>query len=565
MTTARPSVFGGAWTILRARWHVARNSFWRGKITRKLSTLIAALVLLALSYGLYTFSKYIVRGLMHIKQVAPELTVQFGSIDRFFAAVPSIILTLFSFPLLLSSISFALSTLYLSRDLETLLVTPVPVRSVFLARFLEGLVTTYLLFFTLLAPALAGYGQALGYSVGFYLALFVVLLLLPLLPVSIGALLTMLLVRFIPAKRLRDVLTVVGGLFGFAIYVGSQMLTRVDAVATPQNAERLLRFDVPALPTSWGARVMIAAGTGDLQTLLIFGSLYLLATLGLFAVCVVLAEQLYYTGWVSMAGTGNGRVRRRAQRALSPAEGRSTGTPLGAIIRRDLRVLPRDLQQLSQLLFPLAISVFWIWRVITDSQLSQATIGAPDAFADTTLVGMGLFVCILIASHLGLTGLSREGNTIWLLRLAPVDVWTILWAKWLLAWLPFPLIGTLFVVTLGLLKQMGASQLLQDWLLVLMTGLGVAGITTGLGAAFPRFDWQQPNKMRSARASCLGTILYFIYSGLMLTLISGAQLAAGMWGDWTYLAGWGAAIMLTLLALWLPMLLGATRLRNIEL
>ncbi|HEY0738861.1 MAG TPA: hypothetical protein VGD69_28335 [Herpetosiphonaceae bacterium] len=564
MTTARPSVFGGAWTILRARWHVARNSFWRGKITRKLSTLIAALVLLGLSYGLYTFSKYIVDGLLHIEQVAPELTAQFGSIDRFFAAVPSIMLTLFSFPLLLSSISFALSTLYLSRDLDTLLVTPVPVRSVFLARFLEGLVTTYLLFFTLLAPALAGYGQALGYSVAFYLALFIVLLLLPLLPVSIGALLTMLLVRFIPAKRLRDVLTIVGGLFGFAIYVGSQMLTS-DDFATTQNAERLLSFDVPALPTSWGARVMIAAGTGDLQTLLIFGSLYLLATLGLFALCVVLAERLYYTGWVSMASTGAGRGRRRAQRELTAAEGRSTGTPLGAIVRRDLRVLPRDLQQLSQLLFPLAISVFWIWRVITDAQLSEATIGAPDAFADTTLVGMGLFVCVLIASHLGLTGLSREGNTIWLLRLAPIDVWTVLWAKWLLAWLPFPLIGTLFVVTLGLLKDLSVGQLLQDWLLVVMTGLGVAGITTGLGAAFPRFDWQQPNKMRSARASCLGTILYFIYSGLMLALISGAQLTAGMWGDWTYLVGWGSAILLTVLALWLPMLLGATRLRNIEL
>lgn len=543
---------------------MARNSFWRGKITRKLSTLIAALVLLGLSYGLYTFSKYIVDGLLHIEQVAPELTAQFGSIDRFFAAVPSIMLTLFSFPLLLSSISFALSTLYLSRDLDTLLVTPVPVRSVFLARFLEGLVTTYLLFFTLLAPALAGYGQALGYSVAFYLALFIVLLLLPLLPVSIGALLTMLLVRFIPAKRLRDVLTIVGGLFGFAIYVGSQMLTS-DDFATTQNAERLLSFDVPALPTSWGARVMIAAGTGDLQTLLIFGSLYLLATLGLFALCVVLAERLYYTGWVSMASTGAGRGRRRAQRELTAAEGRSTGTPLGAIVRRDLRVLPRDLQQLSQLLFPLAISVFWIWRVITDAQLSEATIGAPDAFADTTLVGMGLFVCVLIASHLGLTGLSREGNTIWLLRLAPIDVWTVLWAKWLLAWLPFPLIGTLFVVTLGLLKDLSVGQLLQDWLLVVMTGLGVAGITTGLGAAFPRFDWQQPNKMRSARASCLGTILYFIYSGLMLALISGAQLTAGMWGDWTYLVGWGSAILLTVLALWLPMLLGATRLRNIEL
>jgi ABC-2 type transport system permease protein len=558
-------VLGGTWTILRSRWQVARNSFWRGKLIRKLYTLIAGLVLLLLSYGLYRFSRFIVRAMLHIERVDPQLTAQFGSIDRFFAAVPSIALTTFAFPLLLSSVSFALSTLYLSRDLDTLLVTPVPVRSVFLARFLEGLITTYLLFFTLLAPALTGYGQALGYGFGFYVALPLVLVLLPLLPISIGTLLTMILVRVIPAKRLRDVLTIIGGLFGFAIYVGSQMLARADDLATPQNAERLLRFDVPALPTSWGARVLVAAGTGDLRTVLIFGSLYLLATIGLFAVCVALAERLYYNGWMSMAGTGGGRVRRRAQRSLSASAGRRAGTGFGAIIRKDLRTLPRDLQQLSQLLFPLAISVFWIWRVITDAQLNEATLGSAERFADTTLVAMGLLVCVLIASHIGLTGLSREGNTIWLLKLAPLDAWTVLWAKWVLAWLPFPVIGTLFVVLLGVLKQVPIGQLAQDWLLVVITGLGVAGITTGFGAAFPKFDWQQPNKMRSARAGCIGSTLYFLYTGLMLALIAGAELAATMWGDWLYLAGWAVALVITALALWLPMLLGATRLRNIEL
>jgi ABC-2 type transport system permease protein len=565
VTTATPSIIGGTWTIVRARWQVARNSFWRGKLVRKLSTLLIAVVILTLSYGLYRFSRFMVHGLLHIEQVAPELSEQFGSFDRFFAAVPSIVLTIFAFPLLLSSVSFALSTLYLSRDLDTLLVTPVPVRSVFLARFLEGLLTTYLLFFALLAPALAGYGQALGYGAGFYLALFVVLALLPLLPVSVGALLTMLLVRFIPAKRLRDVLTIIGGLFGLVIYIGSQLLTQaVDEIATPENAERLLQFDIPTLPTSWGARVLVAAGTGDLRTLAIFGSLYLLATLGLFSVCVVLAEQLYYRGWISMAGTGGGRVRRRAQRTLSERAGRRAGSRFGTIVRKDLRIFPRDLQQVSQLLFPLAISVFWLWRVITDTQFSDTPIGS-DRLADSSLVAMGLFVCILIASHIGMSGLSREGNAIWLLKLAPVDAWTILWAKWTLAWLPFPLIGTAFVGLLGVLKHQSGAQLAQDWLLVLLTGVGVAGITTGFGAAFPKFDWQQPRKMTSTRAGCLATPLYFVYAGVMLVLTTGAGFAAEAWGGWAYIVGWGLAVVITGFAVWLPLLFGVTRLRNSEL
>ena len=564
LSPARPSLLGGTWTILRARWQVARNSFWRGKLIRKVTTLLLILIVGAVSYGLYRFSRFIVASLQRIARVQPELIAQLGSLDRVFAAVPSIALGIFGLPLLLSSVSFALSTLYLARDLDTLLVTPVPVRAVFLARFLEGLLPTYLLLFALLAPALTGYGQALGYGLGFWAALVLVLALLPLLPVSIGTLLTMLLVRFIPAKRLRDVLAVVSGLFGLVFYIGSQSLNRfADNLATPQTAERLLRFDLPVLPTSWGARMLIAAGTGNLPNFLFFGALYSLATLGLFVVCLVLSERLYYGGWATLASTDSGRARRRSR--VPTITGNGVGSPIRAIIRKDLRILPRDLQQLSQLVFPLAIAGFWIWRLLTDTSAADVSLGASESFTATGLVGIGVFVCVLISSHLGLTGLSREAQGYWLLHLAPISAWTVLWAKWFVAWLPFPVIGTIFVALIGVLQRPGASQLAQDWLLVQLTGLGVAGITAGLGATFPRFDWQQPRRMTSTVAGCLAPVLYFVYTGLMLLLTAGMQFIPLDWGSWVYALGWGIAVLLTALAFGLPLLLGAARLRDLQL
>ncbi len=557
-------MLGGTWTILRARAQVARNTFWRGKILRKILTVLLLVLMIGVSYGLYRFSGFVVRGLriLAAREATRDLFAQIGSLDRIFAAVPSLTLTSFAIPMLLSSVSFALSTLYLARDLESLLVTPVPVRSVFLARFLEGLVPTYTILFVLLAPALFGYGQAMGYGWGFFVALVVVLLLLPFLPLSVGTLLTMLLVRVIPAKRLRDVLTVIGGLFGLVVYIGSQSLNRVARnLVTPTTAEQLLRFDLPFLPTSWGARLLIAAGQGDLQQVLVFGLGYGLATVGLFVVCIVLAERLYYHGVVSMAGTQGGRVRRR--RVSASGAGLFRG-PIGAIIRKDLRILPRDLQQLSQLLFPLAIAAFWVWRILTDTEFTSSDLGSSPTVVDYGLVATGIFVCMLIASHLGLTGLSREGKNYWLLHLAPIDPWTTLWAKWLIAWLPFGVVGTLFVALIGLLQRPSPGQLLQDWLLFLLTGVGVAGITAGFGAAFPRFDWQQPKKMTSARAGCIGALLYFIYTALMLGCVAGPTFLGPRLGAWLYAAGWGAAVLLTGLALWLPLLLGASRLRRLD-
>ena len=238
--------------------------------------------------------------------------------------------------------------------------------------------------------------------------------------------------------------------------------------------------------------------------------------------------------------------------------------PISAIVRKDLRVLPRDIQQLSQFIFPLAIAFFWIWRLMSDSNRDFSALRQTQPFADFGLITIGLFVCILITNHLGLTGLSREGNSYWLLHLAPLDPWNIVWAKWLLAWLPFPVIGSLFVALIGLLQRPPLTVLLQNWLLLQVTGVGVAGITAGLGAVFPKFDWQQPRRMTSRRGGCLGSSLYLIYTALMLALTIGAQLVALRFGSWAIAAGWGSAIVLTLVALGVPLWFGARRLRRLE-
>jgi ABC-2 type transport system permease protein len=554
-----PSVWSGTWTILRSRWQIARNSFWRGKLIRKLMLIALVLFIGFVAYGLYRISNFIVAGLQTVAREQPELLAQIGSVDAIFTAVPSLALGLAALPLLFSSLNFALSTLYLGRDIDLLLVTPVPMRSVFLARFIEGLAPIYIFFLALLAPSLAGYGRGLGYGFAFYAALAGVLLLLPLLPFSIGTLLTMLLARFIAPKRLRDVLAVLGGLFGVLVYIGIQLLGRSMAdEGAPFSAEQALRFDVPFLPTAWGARALIAAGSGNLESFLFYGLIYALATAGLFTFCVLLAERMYYNGLASITATSGRRTRRRTQWATGRMQW--LRGPAGAIIRKDFHTFRRDIQQLSQLLTPLAFSLFWLWQIVMGTRGD-----VPLAFAGIGPTATSLFVCILIASNVGLTALSREGHNFWLLHLAPISPWTILWAKWAFAFAPFPILGALFGALVGILQQAPALQLLQSWLVIVLSGIGVAGITTGFGATFPRFDWQNPRKMTSTQAGCLGSLLYFVYAGLMLGFTSVPHFLAPRFGDWIYVAGWSGAIIITALALWIPMQLGANNLRTLEL
>lgn len=557
MAQAWSGVLSGTAVILRSRWQIARNVFWRGHLLRKIGLIALVIIVLALSAGLYLVSNVIVRLLQELAREQPDLLREIGDLPQLLAAVPSAAFGVATIPLLLSSISFALSTLYLARDLDQLLVTPVPMRAVFLARFLEGLLPIYLLLFVVLLPALAGYGMASGLGAGYLVALPVVLLLLPMMPVSLSVLLTMVLVRVVPARRLRELMAALGGLLGVAIYIGTQVLSRsFDQVEAAQTMQRLRVLNQAWLPTAWPARLLLGLGTGDLAAVARYGLLYLLVTAGFFTFTLILFERLYYQGWTKVASTSGGQTRARGARTGRAPLLRG---PAGAIFLKDLRMLPRDLQRLSQLLVPLAFSIFWGWQLIAGRGGRSSTILL------TSLTGIALLVSVMIASNIGLTSLSREGRGYWLLQLAPVSPWSILRAKLALTFLPFPVVATTFVLLAWLMRRPPVSPLLESWVIILLTGVGVSAITTGLGAAFPRFDWNQAHRMTTFRAGCLAPLAYYSYTALMLTVTLGAARLAERGGGLVLIAGWVAALLLTAIACALPLGLASIRLRQLEI
>src|SRR4051812_35891661 len=214
--------------LMRMQFMIARNTFWRGKIGRKLMLLLAVLVLGAAPFGLYRLTQTIVRG-MTGPDFAEFLAIAARSVPGlsldvrlYLLAVPSAVLFFALALMVLTSFTTVLSSLYLSGDMDMLLAAPVSMRAVFVVKFFGGLLVPYLMLFFLIGPFLLGFGHGLGWGAAFFLAAFVVLLLLPLLPTGIGALLVMAVVRVIPARRAREIVGVIGGMVGISWYIFSQ-------------------------------------------------------------------------------------------------------------------------------------------------------------------------------------------------------------------------------------------------------------------------------------------------------------------------------------------------------
>jgi ABC-2 type transport system permease protein len=241
-----------------------------------------------------------------------------------------------------------------------------------------------------------------------------------------------------------------------------------------------------------------------------------------------------------------------------------------AILYKDLRVFPRDLRNLQQLIFPLALAGIWTFELLTDrSPLGRG--GGPgfERFLDVAgSAGISFFVCLTISSALGGPSISREGRGFWLLRVAPISSWRLLLGKLVLAYLPFPTVGVLFVLFLSALRGSTFVELLRALVLVLVVGLGVSSISLGMGAAFPKFDWENPRQQTTIRAGCLAPILYMLYVGVAVAAVFGlpalAVLIGAAWVVWLAAAGWLIVVALTAAVVWGSLALGAARLDRIE-
>lgn len=115
--------------------------------------------------------------------------------------IPGLLLAIVLIGTTISGFNQALQGLYLSDDLERLLVAPVRSRSVVTAKLLGRLPTVLFFMLGLTLPALIVFGVVLDLNLLYYLVGILLVVVAPLFGVSVGALVALFLVRLLPARR----------------------------------------------------------------------------------------------------------------------------------------------------------------------------------------------------------------------------------------------------------------------------------------------------------------------------------------------------------------------------
>jgi len=400
-------------------------------------------------------------------------------------------LTFLSF-IAFSAIVTSLSTFFLSEDLRLLVAAPVARDRLFYSRFVKTAGQAGWMVATFLVPVVMGVGLARCAGPGYYAASVLTLLPFVAIPVAVGCAITLVLVNVFPARRARDILTLMGLLFAMAIVIllrvlRPERLLRVESL--PDIAAFFATLQSPAaplLPSFWAGETLFSALQGR-HDWLHFGALWTTA-LALIVLVRAAFSRYYFTGWSKAQEARKARFTRLA--FLGPL-GRAlpAGPATQHLLIKDLKVFLRDTTQWSQLLLLLALMLVYLYnfRVLDLDRLPYMSELVKNAYAFVNLA-MAAFVLSAVAVRFVFPSVSAEGAAFWVVRTSPVSMRAFLWSKFWIGLVPVLVLSE--ALTIASNHFLGAAPFLRvlGAVAIVFMSFALVGLATGMGAVYPRFN-----------------------------------------------------------------------------
>jgi ABC-2 type transport system permease protein len=431
-------------------------------------------------------------------------------------------LTFLSF-LAFSGVVASLSTFFLSDDLRLILAAPIASRRVFLARFARTTMQAGWMVVVFLAPVLAGVATARCVSPTFLITALFTVAPFVIIPVGIGAAVTLLLVNVFPARRARDILMLMGLVFATSIvlllrFIQPERLLRVESMPEVTDFFATLQSPItPLFPSFWAGEALFAGLQGRVDYLHI-------AALWTTAAAVVIGVGAAFERW-HFAGFSKSQEARKARFAQWTVLNRLAGLlPLSAVRRhlliKDLKVFLRDVSQWSQLLLLVALMLVYLYnfRVLDLDRIPYMSGVLKNAYAFLNLTMAG-FVMATVAVRFVFPAVSAEGAAFWIIRTAPISLKDFLWSKFWTGLVPVLVMTECLIVAgnelLGVdpfLKQVSAVA-------IVFMAFALVGLATGLGARYPRFAADNPSQVAGSYGGVAFMIVAVLFILVMVVLL----------------------------------------------
>ena len=493
-----------------------------------------------------------------------------------------ILLTFFSI-LVFSNIITALSVFFMSEELQLVVSTPYDVDELYLSKFSETLINSTWMVVLFSLPVFLSYGIVFSQNALYYAM--VLLTLAPLFAIAgiLGTLAALILVESFPARRLKDIFLLLAlflfiGLYSMFRFMQPERLLDPDVFFSVIDYLTSLKAPMsPYLPNQWAADVLSAfLFQKPLQDAFFsFACLWSTALAGI----VMLGwwfRRIFFGAWSKAQEARSIRItQRRFFSVVLDACLSGFSPPLRAIIDKDIRCFLRDTAQWSQLFILLAIIVIYLYN-FSVLPLEKSPIPTKQLQNILSFLNLGLagFVLTAVAVRLAYPAISLEGESFWLMKSSPVGLDRLIWCKFFINFLLLAVLAEVLIICSNLLLDVDRLMMLISSVTVLVMALGISGLSIGIGAAFPRFKYENIAQIPTG----FGGVLFMMLSMLLCVVIvvtealpvqmylnaaaSGQALRPDQWAIIAACAGF--ILCLSAAAFFVPMRMGLRKLSQIE-
>ena len=480
---------------------------------------LAVLLALVELVGLYTYL------LAKIYQGASE------------AGMPEILLTqaavLAGIFILFFGVFYILGTLFLAKDIELLSALPIKSGHLFLSKFILVLTGEYIPAFLLMLPPVIIYGIGEAKGPLYYLIALICILFLPIVPLIVSSLLSLLLMGVVSRGKRRDLLTMAGGLVLIIIVIAGQFFLASRLPEDPVKLMELLLSSSREMvaftgrvfpPAVWITEALARSGGESLMNLL-----YLLAaSLGALVLVYALASRIYRNGAVASLETQKHGVTKKVSYA--------SGSQWLSFFKTEWRTLLRTpIYALNSLL------LIFIGPLLMALPLFGGNLAADpdvkflfDLINDTRNEGMlilifaGIFTAFNAMNPAISSTFSREGTCFWILKSLPVSIENQIKGK-LLAGYSISFLGAFLMALMALIAfRLSPLTILAAVILSALALYSICAVCLAIDFLRPKLVWNSPTEaIKQNMNVVLGMVaglLFVFLAGLLGYLLLKASL-----------------------------------------
>lgn len=413
----------------------------------------------------------------------------------------------------------SVSTLFVSDDNEIVFSAPVPLFALFGMRYWTLVFYTSWMMILFALPVFVAFGVVFEAGIFYWPFLIISVIAIALTGVGAALIMTILLVRFFPARRTKDIIFYLSCCFALFIYLMFRML-RPELLANPDEFATFVDYlsaisapTGPYVPGAWAANFLSLYLVEQRIDWEIVG-LLILTPISLYIVGEWCMVRYFFEG-VTKAQESFGGHRVFSRKKGMGAKRQGIFRLLAA---KELKQFLRDSSEWSQLFMIAALVVVYLYNFkvlpLDRTFWQKEYLANLIAFLNIGLTG---FVSASLAARFVFPSIGAEGGSFYLVRTAPISLWRFLLSKLYFYCLPFISLSVVLVVVSDYLLAIEGPAFWVSLGTSIVITVTEVGLALGFGALFADFKAEN----RAAVMGGIGAIAFLLASLLYISLVLG--------------------------------------------